>query len=77
MATLSVFVMCWRTKMPLLNSASLSQNTTDTSVQILYRLPKKECKSLWCFIFLFRFYEFQFLLERLRASFDVPQRQES
>lgn len=66
-AMLSVFVMCWKTKMPRSNSASLWQNTTDISVQILYHMLRKECESLWCFIFLFRFREFQFLLERSRA----------
>lgn len=57
MATLSVFVMCWRTKMRRLNSVSLWQNTTDISVQILYLSPKKECKFL-DLLFLFRLSEF-------------------
>lgn len=53
MATLSVFVMCWRIKMPLLNNASLWQNTTDISVQIPYRLPRTECKLICIFFFCF------------------------
>lgn len=75
MATLSVFVMCWRTKMPRLNSADLWQNTTDISVRILYHLPRKECKSLLWYLslFLFLFFEFQFLLERFRPFFDVNE----
>lgn len=53
MATHSVFVMCWRIKMPRLNSASLWQNTTDISVQIPYHLPRIECKSFCFFYFCF------------------------
>lgn len=53
MATRSVFVMCWRIKMPRLNNASLWQNTTDISVQIPFRLPRTECKRFCIFFFCF------------------------
>lgn len=39
--------------MPLLNNASLWQNTTDISVQIPYRLPRTECKLICIFFFCF------------------------
>lgn len=53
--------------MPRLNSASLWRNTTDISVQILYHLPRKECKSFSIF---FCFASVNFDL-RFRAFFDV------
>lgn len=62
MGTRSVFVMCWRIKMPRLNNASLWQNTTDISVQIPYRLPRTECKHFRVFFFCFASLNFNLVI---------------
>lgn len=76
MATLSVFVMCWRTKMPHLNSASLWQNTTDISVQILYRLPRIECKRFCIFFFCFASLNFNLTIIASALSLMCVKRRE-
>lgn len=76
MATLSVFVMCWRTKMPRLNSASLWQNTTDISVQILYRLLRIECKRFCIFFFCFASLNFNLTIIASALSLMCVKRRE-